>query len=287
MSNILRDIQCDACHRLVADREASMYRIWCHNFPSGYWESARIEWSKRWGWGWYPDGTVRQFPGVTFIHSDCFLGIFSTPDPPQDEIDYLGRALTWRNLKHMRLFPKELDIPGPLRVSQAVISAAARIASFPFLGQLPREVLDMVQFYRPSAYFWNIVQILDHKKRLRYRPYTVTTLIKKGLSSIKSWKRGEAEPDSGEILQHPGFLYITLDSDGISEIQRFQNRPHPPNQDPSIKFKRYIFAYEEDVETVDAYFQDGLCCLQAHSRATHPGFATWDHSSGSWQGTHP
>ncbi|KAH7164896.1 hypothetical protein DER46DRAFT_354382 [Fusarium sp. MPI-SDFR-AT-0072] len=277
MPRIFGDTQCDACHALIADAEESAYKIWCHRFPSGHWIIASLDNVGRWGWR---HETLRQFPGFAFIHSDCFLRIFSTPNPPQDEINYLGRALAWRKLDNMRLFPKELDIPGPLRVSRAVISAAGRISDLPFLGRLPLELVDMVQSHCPDAYFWNMVHSLNHKKRLRFRPPMITTLIRKDLSCIKSWERGKAAPKSEESLKDPQCICITLDSDGICEIKRLQNHPHPPNHDPNVKFRRYVLANEKDVKSVDAYFQDGLCCLQAH--AAHPGFPTWDLPSGSW-----
>ncbi|RKK67978.1 hypothetical protein BFJ69_g14024 [Fusarium oxysporum] len=157
----------------------------------------------------------------------------------------------------MCLFPKELGVPGPLRVSRAAISGAGRIADLPFLGRLPLELVDMVQSHCPDAYFWNM-----------------------GLSCTKSWKRGKAAPDSEERLKDPECLCITLDSDGICEIQRLQNHPHPPNHDPNVKFRRHVLTNEKDVKSADAYFQDGLCCLRAH--AAHPGFPTWDLPSGSW-----
>ncbi|WKT45120.1 hypothetical protein QSH57_009973 [Fusarium oxysporum f. sp. vasinfectum] len=262
MSKIFGDTQCDACHALIADAGESAYKIWCHRFPSGHWIIASLDNVSCGGWR---HETVRQFSGFAFIHSDCFLRIFSTPNPPQDEVNYVGRALAWRKLDNMCLFPKELGIPGPLRVSRAAISGAGRIADLPFLGRLPLELVDMVQSHCPDAYFWNMVHRLNHKK---------------GLSCTKSWKRGKAAPDSEERLKDPECLCITLDSDGICEIQRLQNHPHPPNHDPNVKFRRHVLTNEKDVKSADAYFQDGLCCLRA--QAAHPGFPTWDLPSGSW-----
>ncbi|EXL56104.1 hypothetical protein FOCG_03801 [Fusarium oxysporum f. sp. radicis-lycopersici 26381] len=180
----------------------------------------------------------------------------------------------------MCLFPKELGIPGPLRVSRAAISGAVRIADLPFLNRLPLGLVDMVQSHCPDAYFWNMVHRLNHKKRLRFRQPMITTLIRKDLSCTTSWKRGKAAPDSEERLKDPECLCITLDSDGICEIQRLQNHPHPPNHDPNVKFRRHALTNEKDVKSADAYFQDGLCCLRAH--AAHPGFPTWVLPSGSW-----
>ncbi|RKK20504.1 hypothetical protein BFJ66_g7985 [Fusarium oxysporum f. sp. cepae] len=155
----------------------------------------------------------------------------------------------------MCLFPKELGIPGPLRVSRAAISGAGRIADLPFLDRLPLELVDMVQSHCPDAYFWNMVHRLNHKKRLRFRQPMITTLIRKDLSCTKSWKRGKAAPDSEERLKDPECLCITLDSDGICEIQRLQNHPHPPNHDPNVKFRRHVLTNEKDVKSADAYFQ--------------------------------
>ncbi|PCD34836.1 hypothetical protein AU210_007431 [Fusarium oxysporum f. sp. radicis-cucumerinum] len=245
----------------------------------GYFPSVPSDAPSRYRGGWRHE-TVRQFSGFAFIHSDCFLRIFSTPNPPQDEVNYVGRALAWRKLDNMCLFPKELGIPGPLRVSRAAISGAVRIADLPFLNRLPLELVDMVQSHCPDAYFWNMVHRLNHKKRLRFRQPMITTLIRKDLSCTTSWKRGKAAPDSEERLKDPECLCITLDSDGICEIQRLQNHPHPPNHDPNVKFRRHVLTNEKDVKSADAYFQDGLCCLRAH--AAHPGFPTWVLPSGSW-----
>ncbi|KAL7768373.1 hypothetical protein ACKLNR_002674 [Fusarium oxysporum f. sp. zingiberi] len=79
----------------------------------------------------------------------------------------------------MCLFPKELGIPGPLRVSRAAISGAGRIADLPFLGRLPLELVDMVQSHCPDAYFWNMrlqnhPHPPNHDPNVKFRRHVLT-----------------------------------------------------------------------------------------------------------------
>jgi hypothetical protein len=199
--------------------------------------------------------TVRDYPGFTFLHSDCFSSIIITPHRhrSQDEINCFRRALAWRKLDHMRIFPKELDIPKPLRSSQLAVSAAARIAGLPLLGRLPMGLVALIQSCCPDAYFWNMVHRLDFKPRLGLRPMS-TTLITNYLSCVESRKRHDAGPACAESLKDPECICITLGSDGIYQIERLQNHPRPPNYSRQ-KFKRYVLANEKDLKSVEAYFQ--------------------------------
>ncbi|KAF5592475.1 hypothetical protein FPANT_5398 [Fusarium pseudoanthophilum] len=170
--------------------------------------------------------------------------------PPQQrsqaEMNCFRRAMGWRRLDLMRVFPRVLDIPGPRHVNRRVIAREE-----PRLGRLPVELIDMVRSYCPDAYFWNVVQLLD----LQGFVSPGQPVIEKNLSCIARWKRGDALPVEGERLGDREYLLISLDSDGICEIQRLPRPKNPrPNHDPLVKLRKYVLANDQDVESVKAYF---------------------------------
>ncbi|KAF4436858.1 hypothetical protein FACUT_6127 [Fusarium acutatum] len=194
MPIIFGSTRCDDCQALIADTEESAVQFHCSAYPTGDWMHVRLPNPS--------NATVAHHIRCTFLHLDCFRTMLFTPQGrqrSQAEMNCFRRAMAWRKLDLMRIFPEELDIPGPRRVSQPSVARAATFAlKKRHLGRLHMELVDMIRSYCPDAYFWNV-----------------------RVSRIKRWERGDAAPVDGQILKDPECLRISLDSDGICEIRDF------------------------------------------------------------------
>ncbi|EWG41048.1 hypothetical protein FVEG_15218 [Fusarium verticillioides 7600] len=156
------------------------------------------------------------------------------------------RAMGWRRLDLMRVFPRVLDIPGPRHISKKSVEMAA-----PRLDRLPMELIEMVRSYCPDASFWNRLQLLYLQGFVSLgRP-----VIERNLSCITRWERGDTLPVEGEPLGDSEYLLISLDPDGICKIQRLPKPKHPrPNHGPLVKLRKNVLANNQDLESVKAYF---------------------------------
>ncbi|KAF4490452.1 AAA-ATPase vps4-associated 1 domain containing protein [Fusarium agapanthi] len=251
MSVLFGETRCDGCQALfTADTGEYAILFYCTDYPTGNWKFLDLE-IPCYGKVWPPSKRC------TYLHPLCFGTILHTStgrSRSQPEINCFRRAIGWRKLDLMGIFPKELDIPGPRRISQPSV---ARAATFSIqephfgrhFGRLHMELVDMVRSYCPDAYFWNVVQLRDLKGFASTRK-RLTTMP---LSRLRHWKRGDAAPLYGQDLKDPVCLRISLDSDGICEIQRLQDHP-PPNHQARVKLRKYVLANEKDVESVNAFF---------------------------------
>ncbi|KAF5253760.1 hypothetical protein FANTH_1453 [Fusarium anthophilum] len=247
MSIILGQTRCDGCQVLFTDSNRSAIRFYCGDYPTGDWKAENFSLQR--------PSTMTILPNTrcTFLHEGCFRYIVVLPNGQrrsQPEINCFGRALGWRKLDLMRIFPKVLDIPGPRRISPPAIATVAAAAQLEYFQRLPIELVDMVRSYCPDAYFWNMVQLLDSKDFIS----TGQSLHNPNLSRLWHWKRGDAAPRYRRRLKDPECLRISLDSDGICEIQRLRDHPRPPKSDPLVKFRKYAFASKKELGTVDACF---------------------------------
>ncbi|KAF5586047.1 hypothetical protein FPCIR_8067 [Fusarium pseudocircinatum] len=188
------------------------------------------------------------------------------------EMNCFRRAMGWRRLDLMRIFPQALYIPGPRHISKQSVKKVAPFALQKelnqdtglekeyfgqHLGQLPKELVNMIQSYCPGAYFWSLVQLRDVKWFLS----PGKPVEERDISCIERWERGKAKVFRGEPLGDGEYLLISLDSDGICEIQRLpkpEDRRQPedrgPNHDPLVKLRKYVLANGQDLESVKAYF---------------------------------
>ncbi|KAF5666726.1 hypothetical protein FCIRC_10081 [Fusarium circinatum] len=216
MSVVLGQTRCDAYQALfTADTDQRAVHFYCDAYPTGNWKS-RVTHIPCYGNLW---PSVR----CTHLHPRCFRTITHTSDGrsrSQDEINCFRRAIGWRKLDFMRIFPKNLDIPAPRRVWQ---QSVARAATFSIqephfgrdFGRLPMEIVDMVRSYCPDAYFWNVVQLRDLNR------FAFTgKLIMMPLSRLWHWERGDAAPLYGQDPKYSFGLRISLDSDGLCKIER-------------------------------------------------------------------
>lgn len=102
-------------------------------------------------------------------------------------------------------------------------SGQGRIASGSDLAPLrylPVELLDIVKRLSPHAWLWRFLSVLDLSCRA---PSTVQPLRTFALDDIEAWKRGDDTPTiSGDKRSA---VRITIDSDGIRNIERLCERP--------------------------------------------------------------
>ncbi|KAF5637373.1 uncharacterized protein FTJAE_5788 [Fusarium tjaetaba] len=166
----------------------------------------------------------------------------------QAEMNCFGRAMGWRRFDFMGIFPRVMDLPGPRHISHKSVEMAD-----PRLKKLPMELIDMVRSYCPDAYFWNVVQLLY----LQGFVSPARPVIEKNISRIARWKRGDDDdlPVEGEPLGDSEYLLISLDPDGIREIQKLPKPKHPrPNHDTLLTPRKYVVANNQDLESVKVYF---------------------------------
>ncbi|KAF5716709.1 hypothetical protein FGLOB1_2429 [Fusarium globosum] len=248
MPGIFENVRCDGCQAMIEDTETSAVLFYCADYPTGNWRHLTLNRSSR--------PTITQNTRCTFLHRRCFDTfqiMLNGQQRSQAKINCFRRAIGFRKLDFMRIFQEGLHIPGLHSVSMTAVVRAEKCVFHQ--SQILRkvtgiqELFDIVRSYCPDAYFWNMVQLMG------LRGFASTgTPVMKDLSRIEKWKRLQPLPVCGRPLKDPGCLRISLDSDGICEIERLGSHPHPPNHDPLVKLRKYVLANEKDLATVKAYF---------------------------------
>jgi hypothetical protein len=110
-----------------------------------------------------------------------------------------------------------------------------------------------IQSHCPDKPFWELVRVHALKLRLERIPDDGEQ-NETYLSTLVSWKRGDATPLCAISLSNIERLRITVDSDGIYEIERLPEHVHPPKL-LKCHQKRYIIADAGQVEYIRAYFK--------------------------------
>lgn len=163
-----------------------------------------------------------SLPEVVCVHQDC-LRLFKRHFRSADALDRLWVAAAWRY--PWRSAPPVLLSREP--ASRGAIRKAAEIFDLAPLVPLPQELWGMIQEYSENHSFWRFVSVFDFVNRLRMTPAEPATSV--ALDKIVRWKRG-SPPELSAGLGGRQFIRLTIDSVGISEVERLPARSYKPEQ---------------------------------------------------------
>ncbi|KAJ3525967.1 hypothetical protein NM208_g11412 [Fusarium decemcellulare] len=271
---------CDICHGPLQKDEDDVVILYNRRFPTGAWKSARAVF--RLSGVLYqgdriclcPRGRGTRIPGCAIVHDYCFK-LFSPNEPSKETLGHLGRYLTWSKIYLVRHGERQppLFIPDQLGFSSAALEKAGDEVGIP-LKMLPPEITIAIQGYSQDAPFWCLTRALA----LSFEYSAVlsdTKLITVPLTNVHSWKRGDASPRLGNKEEElPSVLRMTLDSRGVSQIERLSEHPLPLSSRNTSGTKQYIVADESRFARIKMHFQGGLSWLWCPTN--HPGLQIWD-----------
>ncbi|KAF4448181.1 hypothetical protein F53441_8390 [Fusarium austroafricanum] len=214
---------CDACEAPAGNLEELLNMVLLHTdeFPLGDWKAEPL-WSYGQSESLFPEHREREAGRLVF---ETAL--------PLERAQRLGRALTWSRVDDMWYFQdlpdrdmEKLDVPKPTWFHPGALSTASKHNGLRRLVDLPSELIATIQSYCSDAPFWNLVRKIELEIRLDALPCS-TTLRRVPLTQIVSWKRGDASPVELLELSLPQYMRVTLDWDGICEIERLTRHPDP------------------------------------------------------------
>lgn len=156
-------------------------------------------------------------PYCAAVHSPCFAIYIKHCGLP------IARALSllhttilfrspWARMPHLHLIP--YDRLWDMRNEIASIPGLAGLRT------LPLEILDIIKKLSPQAFLWRFISALGFARRATSSTQLAQTLA---LQDIERWNRGG--PDLAISDGRQTAIRITIDSDGIQEIERLHKVP--------------------------------------------------------------
>ncbi|KAI1083408.1 hypothetical protein F5B20DRAFT_568601 [Whalleya microplaca] len=200
-------------------------------------------------------GQWANSPQFIPIHHECF-NIFQHYIDSVDALDSLHRLWTaaawrspWRGARPIHFMGDRPDTYS--------LKALAQICQLSQLCNLPPELLSMIQGYSEHALFWRAISA--HSLAARVSSGSPEPLSTMPLCDILFWKRG-GKPEIRHDDPPPCVptMRLTIDSDGISQIERISNGP---SEDKSRVGFAYIVEQEQALAQCAAQFKDGLLQL--------------------------
>jgi hypothetical protein len=117
------------------------------------------------------------------------------------------------------------------------------------LENLPPEVFQIVRFYSPEALLWR------NYDAPRWLPKDFAEFVESKLVTLtlrdlpEHWRRGTVIPSSGQnVLRERKFVRVSLDGEGIREVQFFSTWPEASSTDFPVKGKWYILLGLDDAK---------------------------------------
>lgn len=105
----------------------------------------------------------------------------------------------------------------------ATLQTIGEAGGLPLLYKLPLELLRMIQSYTRHALLWRSIAALQVAARVSATD--PASLVDMPLSEAPSWERGKKLEERSQPLPPPSALRLTIDSDGISKIERLSHLP--------------------------------------------------------------
>ncbi|KAI1506712.1 hypothetical protein F5X99DRAFT_365271 [Biscogniauxia marginata] len=183
------------------------------------------------------------------VHYECFNIIRQCCIESIDALDRLWTAAAWRRARPIYLLGDRPDTNS--------LKALAQACQLPQLCQLPLELLGIIQGYSEHALLWRAISA--HSLAARISSTSPEPLFAMSLSDILFWKRGgKLETRSDAPLLPMTSMRLTIDSDGISKIERTSDQP---SKEVSHGSFAYIIEQEQTVAKFAAQLKDGLLRL--------------------------
>lgn len=156
-----------------------------------------------------------------------------------------SRRKPWKQAQPLRL---------PTRVDKHTLDAAASLVGLPQLCGLPVELLEMIRDHSAHSLFWRSLSALRlacvSDTRDESQPQVVA------LQDVISWERG-GRLERGQSRTLPPIIRLTMDSDGISRVERLSG--HPRYSRGSYTHTAYIVGSIDDLALCQVEAQLAVC----------------------------
>ncbi|KAB5572269.1 hypothetical protein GE09DRAFT_1170482 [Coniochaeta sp. 2T2.1] len=218
----------------------------------------------------YPDcNKCAASPEFAPIHFDCFE-IFRQRCSvgASGALDRLWVLAAWRN-PWRGAHPIHLSAP---MVDKAILRTISGFCGLQRLYTLPSELLEMIRQYSTHSLLWRcvaVLQLADYVSATKPQPQPLLTVP---LRELLSWERnGKFKRLIGSRSPLPT-LRLTIDSAGISKLERF---PKPPMYvgESTSRFA-FIVQDEASISHVMAQIKDGRLRLDLPARP--PTLPIWN-----------
>ncbi|KAL7938370.1 hypothetical protein V8C35DRAFT_330312 [Trichoderma chlorosporum] len=192
------------------------------------------------------------------FHRECYE-IFMHKCPGVKRQILLRRLLVLASARRPWREAQPLFLPS--RVDNSTLDAVARLFGLPQLCGLPAELLEMIHGYSAHASFWRAISALRIAAHVSETKDELPLSQGAALRHVASWERGgQLDLDQSESQTLPPIVRLTMDSDGISRVERLPS--HPRYLRKSFTHTAYIVGSDSDealsgveVELVDGHLR--------------------------------
>ncbi|EHK22603.1 uncharacterized protein TRIVIDRAFT_126216, partial [Trichoderma virens Gv29-8] len=160
-------------------------------------------------------------PEAAAVHHGCYE-VFAHKCLVRDRQVLLRRLLVlalwrrpWREAQPLFL---------PSRVDKHTLDAVAGLFGLPQLCGLPVELLEMIRGFSAHSLFWRSISALRMAAYVSDTRDGLSQTQVVALRHVVSWERG-GRLDKSESQTLPPILRLTMDSDGISRVERLPSHP--------------------------------------------------------------
>ncbi|KAF4462859.1 hypothetical protein FALBO_10323 [Fusarium albosuccineum] len=270
---------CDICEEKLEPCSDDVVLVYSKRFPFENWKTATKKYTGLFfvyqndGVCFCRRGRGDALAGNATAHKECFQRVVGE-SPTRETLNLLGRTLTWRRVEFAPLEEKLpiLPIETPKGFPTSILRYGGQKIGMPSLGNVPPEVAVFIQKNSSGAAFWRVLKGLSLRIELAGRPKG-TDQVSVPLTDIVAWNRGNPIPEY-TANQHPlKLVRITLDSRGISRVERLtEHQPALSARQSSVL--RFVIVDEWRIEGIIMLFKDGLAWLKLPRN--HPGLQVWD-----------
>ncbi|KAF4988917.1 hypothetical protein FDECE_14872 [Fusarium decemcellulare] len=270
---------CDICEEKLEPCSDDVVLVYSKRFPFENWKTATKKYTGLFfvyqndGVCFCRRGRGDALAGNATTHKECFQRVVGE-SPTREMLNLLGRTLTWRRVEFAPLEEKLpiLPIETPKGFPTSILRYGGQKIGMPSLGNVPAEVAVLIQKNSSGAAFWRVPKGLSLRIELAGRPKGIDQ-VSVSLTDIVSWNRGNPIPECA-ANQHPlKLVRITLDSRGISRVERLtEHQPALSARQSSVL--RFVIVDEWRIEGITMLFKDGLAWLKLPRN--HPGLQVWD-----------
>ncbi|KAL7916319.1 hypothetical protein GGI35DRAFT_33567 [Trichoderma velutinum] len=202
-------------------------------------------------------GACAASPEAAAAHHGCYE-VFMHKCLVDDRQALLRRLLvlaSWR-----RPWKEAQPLFLPSRVDRHTLDAVAGMFGLPQLCGLPVELLEMIRGYSAHSLFWRSISALRVAAHVSDTRDELQRSEVVALRHVVSWERG-GELDKSDSQTLPPIIRLTIDSDGISKIERLSS--HPRYSRGNYTHTAYIVGSENDqglsdgveIELVDGHLR--------------------------------
>ncbi|KAJ3544313.1 hypothetical protein NM208_g3118 [Fusarium decemcellulare] len=233
--------QCGICNGGFRHLEQVVILL-CREYPMGRWRLGLRRFGEK-GYTCGETNTLREYEE----QCDFVARVASSLTPDLEPLAFGGLARI------------SVVIPDELGFSQM----ALKEANVPGLFKLPPEILARIQEFSREEPIWEWVRACALKLELAILP-TTPSINPMSIADVDSWAWGQDEPNKKAASDDKPLIRITLDSRGITRIERLARHPLPLFEN-TLKRERFIVDSAARLKQVTIQFKDGLAWIQRPS----------------------